>query len=477
MRSKREPRIPSFAVKPTGPVRAFSSRPDLHPPTVTVKAGEKTELLVREDPPGFLFLGPGPVALTGSQQYGPLIVDRDGEPVWFRPVTPGLEVTNFTSSAYRGKPVLIWWEGRVLTTGYGQGEAVILDHTYRELGRVRAANNRSMDMHSLLLTPEGTAVFTCYPQVADVDLRSVGGPRRGRALESIIQEVDVASGRLLFEWTSLGHIPVTDSYHPLWAPYDYLHVNSVGRAPDGNLLISGRHTWSIYKLDRRTGEVIWSLGGKRSDFRMGQGTRFAWQHDARQLSDRILTVFDNGTDGPIRTEGESRGLVLDLDEPAQTVALSAAYTNREPLLATAMGSVQVLSSGSVVIGWGTASHTTELAPDGRSLLDASLPSGLYSYRGLWLGWTSNPHHRPVARPGRDAQRRTKLIYASWNGATEMTDWRVSAGPSPADLRPVGIAKRVGFETVIPLRGDARFVSVTALDAFGRELRRSRTIRL
>src|SRR5437868_6568912 len=146
---ERLPRIRSFAVKPSGPVRAFRSRPDLQPPTVTTSAETRTEFFGGGDPDGFLFLGPGPVSLTGSQQYGPLIVDRDGEPVWFRPLAPGLEVTNFASSRYRGKPALIWWEGKVLGSGYGHGEAVILDRAYRETARVRAANGRSMDMHAL----------------------------------------------------------------------------------------------------------------------------------------------------------------------------------------------------------------------------------------------------------------------------------------------------------------------------------------
>src|SRR5205807_690396 len=137
---------------------------------------------------------------------------------------------------------------------------------------------------------------------------------------------------------------------------------------------SGRNTWAVYKLDRRTGEIMWRLGGKRSDFRMDRTAQFAWQHDAEQVTDRTLTVFDNGSDGPTRTEGQSRGLVLDVDELRRTVGVRNAYTNRKPLLATAMGSVQILRSGHVIVGWGTASHTSEFAEDGTLLLDVGLPS-------------------------------------------------------------------------------------------------------
>src|SRR5437588_1495000 len=288
-------RIPSFPNKPTGSVRAFLSRPDLAPPTVTASLPISLPAVGRpagEDLPGFVFLGPGPVSLKGTQQYGPLIVDSDGEPVWFSPVAPGLKVTNFSASQYRGEPVLIWWEGKVQWTGYGQGEAVIVDSSYREVTRVRAAGGRSMDLHGLYLTPHGTAMFTCYPEIVEADLSAVGGPRRGQLLDSIVQEVDIATGRLLFEWRSLPHVPIEQSYFMLQKkrPFDYLHVNSATPTPDGNLLVSGRHAWALYKIERSTGKVMWTLGGKRSDFRMGQGTQFTWQHDARQVSEQLFTV-------------------------------------------------------------------------------------------------------------------------------------------------------------------------------------------
>ena len=175
------PQIGSFALKPAGSVRAFQSRPDLRPPTVTTAAGAGAEADLAN--PGLLFLGPGPVSLNGSQQYGPLIVDRAGTPVWSRPLAAGLQATNFTASRYRGNPVLVWWEEKILQSGYGQGEAVVLDHAYREIARVRAAGGRSMDLHALTLTPQGTALFTCYPATVQMDLYrprrsgARGGPR------------------------------------------------------------------------------------------------------------------------------------------------------------------------------------------------------------------------------------------------------------------------------------------------------------
>lgn len=486
----RARRIESFAIRPTSNVRAFYSRPDLRPPTVTASFSGGLPGLERpdtDDPTGYVFLGPGPVSLSGTQQYGPLIVDRRGEPVWFRPLPSGIEVTNFTTSTYRGEPVLMWWEGSIQGSGYGQGEAVIVDRAYREVARLRAARGRSMDLHALWLTPEGTALFSCYPDIVEADLSPLGGPRRAPVFESVFQEVDVATGRLLLEWRSLSHIPVSDSYMPVknpelnqnpsrkW-PYDYLHINSIVPTLDGDLLVSGRFAWSLYKLDRRTGRVKWKLGGKRSDFQMGGGTQFTWQHDAREVSAGLFTVFDNGSDGYTNTESQSRGLVLDVDETRRVVSLRHAYTSPKQL-ATSMGSVQILPSGRVIVGWGTASHTTEFDSDGTALFDVGLPAGLYSYRGVWSPWASSPHHRPAVAAGRDPDTGAKLVYASWNGATGVAGWRVDAGFRGDELRTLGVAGRRGFETVVPLHQDYRFAAVTAVDRAGTALARSHTIRL
>jgi Arylsulfotransferase (ASST) len=481
------PAMSSFAVGTEGSAHAFHSQPHLRPPTVTTSFAASTDgatgrpaaaHAARPGDPEFLFLGPGPVSLaTGSTQYGPLIIDRAGTPVWFRPLPSGLQVTNFTASEYRGEPVLVWWEGKILESGYGQGEAVLVDRSYREITRVRAAGGRAMDLHALTLTPQGTALFTCYPESVTMDLSSMNGPKSDQVLGSIIQEVDVASGRLLWEWHGLQHIPVTDTEEPMAAPYDYLHINSIQPLSDGNLFVSARHTWAAYKLDRRTGDVIWTLGGKKSNFQMGPGAQFAWQHDAVQVSDTRLTVFDNGTNGPLKTEPQARGLELVVDESRRTATFRRAYTTADRLLPGAMGSVQILPSGNVMVGWGVDSLTSEFTADGALLYGASLPQGMYSYRGLRLPWTAAPHHAPAVAAARDTQSGAAVLYASWNGATDVAGWEVNAGSEQRHLRPLGIARRHGFETVIPLKHQPRFVSVTPVDRTGKRLRHSPVIKL
>jgi arylsulfotransferase ASST len=470
------PSLPAMAVRPSGPVRAFHSRPDLRPPTIALTSPQSLDR-------GYLFMGPWP---KGGNQPGPLILDREGEPVWFKPISSGaitgLQATSFRPFIYRGEPVLAWWEGK-FRDGLSLGEAVIVDRSYREVARVRAAGGRQMDLHEFQLTPQGTALFTCHPETVPADLRSIGGPRQGSVLDSIFQEVDVRSGRLLTEWRSLDHIPVSDCYLPVRYPaeyhrLDYVHLNSIGLTPDGNLLVSGRHTWALYKLERRTGRVIWRLGGKRGEFTIDQDARFSWQHDARQPADGTISLFDNqSASGFIGVGKYARGLVLKVDETRRRVSLAQAFNHPVPLVVTAMGSVQILPSGNVVVGWGNKGYFSEFTPTGRPLSDGHQLSGWQSYRDLLFPWRGTPQRPPDLAVERSANTGTTVVYASWNGDTQTAYWQVHVGDSPSRMRPIGIARRRAFETAIPVGDVDGSFAVAALDQTGRPLGHSSTVRL
>ncbi len=307
-------------------------------------------------------------------------------------------------------------------------------------------NGRQMDLHEFQLTPPGTALFTCYPQTVSMDLSPAGGPSDGHVLESIFEEVDLASGRVLLEWRSLDHIPVSDSYKPVGASYDYLHVNSIDVAPDGNLLISARHTWALYKVDHRTGEIMWRLGGKRSDFSMGHEAQVSWQHDVRMPSNATITLFDDGSDGLQSTESQSQGLVLAVDETARTVRVARSYRHPRSLLASAMGSMQTLPDGNVLVGWGTAPYASEFGADGTLVADARMPSPLYSYRVSRTPWTGTPAGVPALSVDRSQGRAPAPSMSAGTaqsispagtctGGALRTGWPSSAPPRGAGSKP------------------------------------------
>jgi hypothetical protein len=453
-------RGPAAALASSAPSsQSFHSRPDLRPPTLNLRYTTAAPPPVSE---GYMFVGP--TSKPGAQA-GALIVDTNGEPVWFHPVKPGWWVTDFRVQEYHGKPALTWWEGEVRPPGYGHGQGVILDSSYQEIAVVRAAGGRQADLHEFLVTPEGTALITCHPQTVQADLSGVGGPSDGQVLEPVIQEIDIATGRLLFEWRALEHVAVEESYLSPGGAYDYLHVNSIGLTPDGHLLVSGRHTCAMYKVHRRTGRVLWRLGGRRSSFAVGRRARFHWQHDARHLPGGLITVFDNGA-GPVKSEAQSRGLVLQLDFVTNSVHLVRAYRHPVPVLSSAMGDVQTLPDGNVMVGYGLVPLLSEFAPDGQLLGQLWLPWGYNCYRGFRMPWVGTPTDQPAIASTPGPSSGSTTIYASWNGATAVASWQLSTGSTPSQLQAVGTTPRSGFETAIPLAASQGYATVSALDGNG-----------
>lgn len=458
---------------PSALYHTFHSRPDLHPPTATV---HRSRHGVRHSD-GYWFLTAGTHA-TG--QNGLVILDRDGSPIWFKALPRGWFAMDLRVQAYKDEPVLTWWQGTV----FGAGECVIMDTSYTEVARVQAGNGHQADAHEFLLTPDGTALITCSSSLVSADLSSVGGSKRGQVAESVMQEIDVETGHVLMEWRSLDHVPVSESY--MWAGggiYDYLHLNSIDVMLDGNLLVSGRHTWALYKLERRTGEVMWRLGGKRSDFDLGPGARFAWQHDARQLDERTISVFDDGAaffagDHHYRaTHRQSRGLTLRLNHSTRKVTLARTYEHRPRLLAGGYGNMQSLPDGDVVIGWGNLPVASLFDSSGRPLEDVNLASIYASYRAFRLPWAATPARPPAVAARRRGSGRGAIVYASWNGATTHAAWVVRAGPEVLTMRRVATRARTGFETAIGIPQSTGYVEASAVDGAGRILARSAAVKL
>jgi hypothetical protein len=439
----------------------FRSRGDLRPPLLTVLRGEGRSN-------DYLFLAPS----SGPGQRGLLILDANADVVWFRPTTP-LTAMNFRIAHYKGEPVLTWWEGRA-ERGLGRGMHVVMDSTYRVVARLPAGGGHQSDLHEFALTQRGTAIVTSY-EVKPADLTSVGGPSGGKVIGGIVQEIAIPSARVLFEWRSLDHVAIDES-HAAYSghAYDYFHVNSVDIDADGNLLVSARNTWAVYKVQRETGRVLWRLGGKRSDFRMGRGTEFAWQHDARHHDEgRLISIFDNGAAPPVAPQ--SRVLVIALDRRGRYARLVRAYTHPRRLLAPFMGNAQILRDGNVMVGWGGLPYITEFRRGGGVHFDARLPVRGMNYRAFRFSWVGRPREAPRLVAGKASGGRR--LYASWNGATDVAAWRLDAGTIRDDLHPVLTKQKHGFETSLPVPPEGRFVAAVALDSHGRALGRSRTLRL
>lgn len=474
------PTTPSAANPATTPATTttgrFKSEPTIVPPRLQITdrgapADEGHLLITPSLLPTVRAMTPAQAVAAGKGQMGLMIADVRGQLIWFEEM-PTL-ATNLQVQQYRGEPVLTYWTGRI-EGGIGYGAGHLLDSAYQPVATVKAGNGLQTDLHELTLTPQGTALITAY-RATSTDLSAVGGPKSGPVQDSVVQEIDLATGKLLFEWSSLDHVPVTESYLP-WAKgsYDYFHVNSVALWDDDSLLVSARNTWALYRIDRKSGAVIWRMHGKRSDFTMGTGTQYEWQHHARRLADGQLTVFDDGA-SPAE-EPHSRGLVLAVDEANKTVGLVRAYIHPAGLLAEFEGSVQLLDDGRAVLGFGGEPYLSEFDAKGGLLLDARFPTEVQSYRAFRYRWSATPKAPPKVFVEQDGTG-GYAVYVSWNGATEVESWRVLTGHAPTSMVAVAEVPRAGFETAITVHPRGNRLAVEGLDRSGRRLGISATVAL
>lgn len=454
-----DPRSASTSGAPTSqPAAAPVAMRTFHSTDLTVPA--TVTWATRLPEPGMLL-----TAQSVNDTYRGVILDNVGEPVWIEPT--GITMANLRVQSYRGRPVLTYWTGTI-TNGIGTGTGVILDQSYALVATVQAGHGLDADLHELLLTSRGTALITVY-QVVPANLSAVGGPARGYLYDNRVQEIDIATGAVVFDWSMAEHVSLAETYLGLAQfddhdgstrekAFDVFHTNAVEEDGD-QLLVSSRHTHTIYAVDRDSGAIRWRFGGRSSDIAIPAAGTFAWQHHVRRQDDGTVTLFDNHVD-PGGSPGASRALRFEIDETSRTAHLIASYAfNRHA--AQAMGSVQALGHGHTVVGWGSDPAVTEFDERGEPIFEATL--GGNSYRATRAIWHASPTSAPdIAAQVADTNTD---VFVSWNGATDVARWVVEAGDAPGALATVASSPRTGFETRVTIAG-ASFVRAHALDAHG-----------
>jgi len=358
------------------------------PPPVTVLTGAASQA------DGDIFISP--FGDQSTYANGPEILSNTGKVIWFHAVPAGQEASDFRAQRYQGRPVLTWWQGTGLG-GLAAGTDYIYNDHYHQIAEVQAGNGYSADGHEFLITPWNTALILIYT-TATANLTSIGGPANQTVIDGIVQEVDIKTGKVLFQWNSADHVPYGESEQPLPAsastPWDWFHINAVHVARNHDLLIDARNTWTTYDVSTRTGKVQWQLGGKNSTFavRAAPGQTldsaseiFAWQHDPEQVGPNLFTVFDNDSSGsPLLPY--SRAATVRLNFSTKVATLISANAQPEELSAPSQGNAQTTRDGDQFVGWGALPYFSEFSPSGQLLFNAELPAGVNSYRAYQLPW-------------------------------------------------------------------------------------------
>ena len=231
---------------------------------------------------------------------------------------------------------------------------MVLDERYKTVRRVEMGNGFAADSHEFTITPQGTALMNAWDAIERPE---------GRVLQSVVPEIDIATGLVLFEWHSAGNIAVSETYREREGTWDDLHLTR-SHSTQRLLRRSARSTNAVYKVSRATGHVVWRLGGKRSSFLFGAGASFALQHDARPQPDGTLTLFDNAE------RGRSRAITLRPDGTRAELVRSLAHPR--PLLSRTQGGMQPLPNGNTFVGWGSNRWFSEYDANGTLVFDGRL---------------------------------------------------------------------------------------------------------
>ncbi|HEY1776652.1 MAG TPA: MFS transporter [Solirubrobacteraceae bacterium] len=454
---------------------SFVTEPGLHPPKVAADG----PILASELAPGFIFtanfydLNYPPIV----GQSGPLILDSKLQPVWFKPVPTSVVAGDLAPQTYHGQPVLSWWQGFVTNTGATEsGEDIVVNRHYQTVAKLHGVDGWKLTLHEFLIS--GDDAWVTANKDVPYNLSKFGGAYNGAIDDSAVQEYNLKTGKLLYSWDALDHIRPDDSYATVPTngfPWDTYHVNSIALHGD-TMLVSMRDTWAAYLVNLssgpRKGDIIWTLGGRHSSFTLGSSAQFQWQHDVKLQPGNVVTMFDDhccqltGGGTYVAATANSRSLTLKLNVAKHTANVAAPdYGEDLGIKSDYMGDTQPLPNGNVMVGWGSTNYMSEYSHDGATeVLGAILPYPDLTYRATVEPWVGLPLYPPAGAARQQGGKTT--VYASWNGATQVSSWRVLGGAGGGHLGSVATAPKSGFETAIALKQGYAHYEVQALNSSG-----------
>ena len=386
---------------------------------------------------GYVFLAYYNYLHIGQSNTYLLILDNSGEPVFYRSLSPLRAALDFKKQP---NGLLTYFNPAPTEARF-----YALDETYSIVGSYEAGNGYTTDLHDLQLLSNEHALLMIYDyQTVDMSELVPGGDPEATVVGCILQELD-SDGNVVFQWRSWDHISILDSNQDLTDSFiRYIHCNSIEQDHDGHLLMSSRHLNEVTKINRQTGAIIWRLGGPQNQFTFTNDPGFFYQHDARRLPNGNLTIYDNRTD---QTPEYSRAVEYALDETNMTATRVWEFRNSPDTYAPAMGNHQRLPNGNSLVGWGWSSVPilTEAAPDGTKVFELSAEPTNGSYRAFRFPWEGHPEWPPRLAATKNGS--TITLHFSWNGATEVSAYRVYGGRASERMTQLGIVSKDGFEDV------------------------------
>lgn len=434
---------------------------------------------------GNLFLTPrGP--LVQGPARGPIMLDARGNLIWMNN-KEFHQALNLNVQKYKGQDYLTFWTKTEKSSHakHSKKSYVMLNSSYEVAYRIKPhGKGLKGDSHEFRITAQDTALITIYHK-RQADCTELGLGESCWIQDGLFQEIDIETGNLLFEWRATDHIRMSDVYSSpshkdghgksKQDAFDFFHINSVDKTESGDYLISARYMHAVVCISGTTGEILWQLGGKNNHFEdLNGATDFAWQHHVTWQGNNTISVFDNHANNVFHSRSKhSKGMLIRLDMQNMTASLIQKYVHPDEILNVSQGSVQVIrETGNVFVGFGNSPTYIEYSADGDVLCSAHFGPHLIfeiidfglakSYRVFKHPWVGRPKTVP------DVKVKGRKAYVSWNGATEVTSWRLEAARGRDDeFVTIQELERDGFETsfaIDTIDTTNAYVRIAALDA-------------
>lgn len=216
-----------------------------------------------------------------------------------------------------------------------------------------------------------------------------------------------------------------------------------------------------------------------------------FRHDAQFLGfDRdtgveMISLFDNAVahQGGWQSEptaSTSSCLIVALDYTSMTAKAVTQIWRPDGGLTALRGNFQHLPDGNTIASWSENAYISEHAPGGQLLLEGRFASKRFvTYRAYKFNLTGHPTEPPVLKAivyGVSPRTSTTSWYVSWNGATDVAEWRFCRGQQGSLPTIVGSAAKDGFETLFLSDGFEGMVYAEAVARNGTVIGRSEAVR-
>jgi len=248
-----------------------------------------------------------------------VIIDNNGEIVWYEPFQKGVKVSHWTKDR-----TVLSIVGPEKIPSSGGDEIIELGLDGKMLTHLQIGKEMDKLVHHEVRKDNDGNIYALTFTTKVVDLSSVEGSKQDTVHGDGIVIFNKA-GKKIWEWSVLDYLDPLKDPLILKNKKDWVHGNSLFRLDDGNFLMSFRDLDQVWKIDYKSGKVLWKLGDK-GDFKLDPKNIFSAQHYAHPTPENNLMLLDNGERNKI-----SRAMIFKLDsakhlaEVLQNVALPAEY--------------------------------------------------------------------------------------------------------------------------------------------------------